>query len=69
MKIVGIGVDIVQNKRIKSSIKNKNFIIRTFGKSEILNSRKNYNKVNFFSEFFEQASISSLDNCPAKIGL
>ena len=52
MKIVGIGVDIVENKRVKSSIKNKNFIIRTFGKSEILDSRKNYNKVNFFSKRF-----------------
>ena len=32
MKILGIGVDIVQNKRIKELIKNKNFILRTFGK-------------------------------------
>ena len=28
MKIIGIGVDIVDNTRIKSSIKNKNFILR-----------------------------------------
>ena len=32
MKILGIGVDIVQNKRIKDLIKNKIFINRTFGK-------------------------------------
>ena len=32
MKIIGIGVDIVENKRVKLSIKNKNFINRTFGK-------------------------------------
>ncbi len=30
MKIVGIGVDLVHNKRIRNSIKNKNFIKRTF---------------------------------------
>ena len=28
MKILGIGVDIINNKRIKKSIKNKNFIKR-----------------------------------------
>ena len=26
MKILGIGVDIVENKRLKNSIKNKSFI-------------------------------------------
>ena len=35
MKIIGIGVDIVKNKRISISIKNKNFINRIFGKNEI----------------------------------
>ena len=30
MKILGIGVDLIDNKRIKSLIKNKNFIKRTF---------------------------------------
>ena len=29
MRILGIGVDIIQNKRIKSLIKNKLFISRT----------------------------------------
>ena len=37
MKILGIGVDIVQNKRIRSLIKNKTFILRTFGKKEVMN--------------------------------
>ena len=32
MKIIGVGVDIVDNTRIKNSIKNKNFILRIFSK-------------------------------------
>ncbi|MDA9177551.1 holo-ACP synthase [Candidatus Pelagibacter sp.] len=52
MKIMGIGVDIVKNKRISSSIKNKNFINRTFGKTEILISKKIDNKTSFFSKRF-----------------
>ena len=34
MKIIGIGIDIIKTKRINSSIKNKNFIKRTFGKKK-----------------------------------
>ena len=52
MKTIGIGVDIVSNKRIKSSIKSKKFIIRTFSKNEILRSDKILNKTNFFSKRF-----------------
>ena len=52
MKTIGIGVDIVNNKRIKSSIKNKNFINRTFSKNEILNSKKILNKTNYYSKRF-----------------
>ena len=52
MKIMGIGVDIVRNKRISSSIKNKNFINRTFGKNEILISKKIDNKTSYFSKRF-----------------
>ena len=40
MKILGIGVDIVENKRLKNSIKNKSFISRLFTLLEIKNSRK-----------------------------
>ena len=36
MKILGIGVDIIKNKRIsRSLINNKNFIKRTFRKNEL----------------------------------
>ena len=52
MKILGVGVDIVQNKRIKSLIKNKNFILRTFGKTEVKNSKKIVNKINYFAKRF-----------------
>ena len=52
MKIVGIGVDIINNKRIQLSIKNKNFINRIFGKNEILISKRFTNKANFFSKRF-----------------
>ncbi len=52
MKTIGIGVDIVENKRIKSSIKNKKFINRLFSKNEILISKKFLNKTNFFSKRF-----------------
>ena len=52
MKIMGIGVDIVKNKRISASIKNKNFINRTFGKNEILISEKIDNKTSYFSKRF-----------------
>ena len=52
MKIIGIGVDIVKNNRISSSIKNKKFLNRIFDKSEILNSKKDKKKINYFSKRF-----------------
>ncbi len=52
MKIIGIGVDIVKNNRISSSIKNKKFLNRIFDKSEILNSKKEKKKINYFSKRF-----------------
>ena len=52
MKILGIGVDIVQNKRIKDLIKNKIFINRTFGKKEIMISKKFFDKTNYFAKRF-----------------
>ena len=52
MKTIGIGVDIVENKRIKVLIRNKSFINRIFTKNEILISKKVINKTNFFSKRF-----------------
>ena len=52
MKRLGIGVDIVQNKRIRILLRNKNFIKRTFGKNEIRISKKNVNKTNYFAKRF-----------------
>ena len=52
MKIIGIGVDIVDNERIKNSIKNKNFISRIFSYKEINQSKKTKNKVSFYSKRF-----------------
>ena len=52
MKILGIGVDIVQNKRIKGLIRNKIFINRTFGKKEIMISKKFFDKTNYFAKRF-----------------
>ncbi len=44
MKILGIGVDIVENIRIHKSIKNISFIKRVFSSSEILLAKKIINK-------------------------
>ena len=52
MKILGIGVDIIDNIRIRFLLKNKGFISRIFSKNEILNSKKIINKTNFFSKRF-----------------
>ena len=52
MKILGIGVDIIKNQRVKNLIKNKIFIKRTFGKNEIKFSKKISNKVSYFAKRF-----------------
>ena len=52
MKILGIGVDVVQNKRIKSLIKDKKFLSRTFGEKEIKISQKFLDKTNYFAKRF-----------------
>ena len=52
MNIIGIGVDIVSNERIKKSIKNKQFISRIFSEKEIRHSTKVNNKINYFSKRF-----------------
>ena len=52
MEIIGNGVDIVENKRIKNSLKNKNFIIRVFTQNEINKSKKLINKINYYAKRF-----------------
>ena len=52
LKILGIGIDLIKNNRIKSLIRNKSFIIRTFSKNEIKLSNKNFNKTNYFAKRF-----------------
>ena len=52
MKILGIGVDIIENKRIEKSIKNRNFIKRIYSSKELIESDKINNKVAFFSKRF-----------------
>ena len=52
MKILGIGVDIIENKRIEKSIKNRNFIKRIYSSKELTESDKINNKVAFFSKRF-----------------
>ena len=62
MKTIGIGVDIVKNKRIHSSIKKKNFINRTFSKNEISISKKFNDQTNYFSKRFaaKEAFVKAL---------
>ena len=52
MKIIGNGVDIVENKRIELLSKKMNFIQRIYSKSEIKDSKVFKNKTNFFAKRF-----------------
>ena len=52
MKILGIGVDIVENKRIKKSIKNPLFKKRIYSSKELKQSKTVHNKVGYFSKRF-----------------
>ena len=52
MKILGVGVDIVENSRIAKSLRNKLFIRRIFSNSEILIANKIKNKKNYYSKRF-----------------
>ena len=52
MKTLGIGVDIVQNSRIRKSINNEKFLLRIFTNDEINKSKKTKNKTAFFSKRF-----------------
>ena len=52
MKILGVGVDIVENSRIGKSMKNKLFIKRIFSNSEILFANKIRDKKSYYSKRF-----------------
>ena len=52
MKIIGIGVDIVDNKRIRNSLKNAKFKNRVYDNKELKQSNLSKNKVNYFSKRF-----------------
>ena len=52
MKILGIGVDIVENSRIAKSLKNHYFVRRIFSDSEILIAKKITNKISYYSKRF-----------------
>ena len=52
MNTLGIGIDIIENKRVKKSILNKKFVYRIFSNSEINDSKKSANKAGFFSKRF-----------------
>ena len=62
MKIIGTGVDIVENSRIKKSILNNSFLNRVFTNKEILISEKMKNKSSYFAKRFaaKEAFVKSL---------
>tara|TARA_B100001057_G_scaffold447277_1_gene486648 strand:+ start:179 stop:565 length:387 start_codon:yes stop_codon:yes gene_type:complete len=52
MKILGIGVDIIENKRIGKSIKNLKFRNRIYTSKELAQSSLIKNKISYFSKRF-----------------
>ena len=62
MKVLGVGVDIVENSRMKKLIVNNIFLKRVFTKEEILISKKIKNKTSFFAKRFaaKEAFVKSL---------
>ena len=62
MQIIGTGVDIVENSRIKKSILNNSFLNRVFTNEEIIISKKMKNKSSYFAKRFaaKEAFVKSL---------
>ena len=52
MKIIGIGVDIIENKRIKKSIKNSRFKEKVYSSKELKQSTLSKDKIGYFSKRF-----------------
>ena len=62
MKIIGTGVDIVENLRIKKLILNNSLLNRVFTNEEILISKNMKNKSSYFAKRFaaKEAFVKSL---------
>jgi holo-[acyl-carrier protein] synthase len=62
MKILGIGVDIVENSRISKSLKSDFFIERIFSNVEILNAKKIKDKKSYYAKRFaaKEAFVKSI---------
>ena len=62
MKILGIGVDIIDNSRIAKSLENNQFIKRIFSNSEILIANKTKDKKSYYSKRFaaKEAFVKSI---------
>ena len=52
MKVLGIGVDIIENKRIKSSIKNSKFVNRIYSLNELNQSLLSKDRIAYFTKRF-----------------
>ena len=62
MKIIGVGIDIVESFRVEKSLKNKKFVTRIFSNKEISLSKKYTNKISYFSKRFaaKEAFVKSI---------
>ena len=62
MKIIGVGIDIVESLRVERSLKNKKFVTRIFSSKEISLSKKYKNKISYFSKRFaaKEAFVKSI---------
>ena len=62
MKIIGTGIDIVENSRIKKSILSNSFLNRIFTDEEILISKNMKNKASYFAKRFaaKEAFVKSI---------
>ena len=62
MKILGIGVDIVENSRVARLLKSNLFIKRIFSNPEILNAKKIKDRKNYYSKRFaaKEAMVKSI---------
>ena len=62
MKIIGTGVDIVENQRFKSLSRQNSFLNRIFTKKELFLSKKKTNKFLFFAKRFaaKEAFVKSI---------